>query len=407
MRLPVARLAWRSLWRSKRRTLLMASSIAFGVAAIVFGQSLLSSFQRQMVDKSTGVFTGHLQVQAKDATDRKFPDKLLEAPERFKALFAADPRVAAAGTRLLLTALLHSAASSRGALVVGVEPEDEKRLSLIPGYLKTGRYVSGPRDIVIGRRLASTLDLRLGERVVVMSQGPDGVMQSELFRLSGILDTGSVTFDGQIAYVRLDAAQGLKGRPGQASQVVAKLKDSRRTDEAAADLGFRLGDPRAALFTYEQLDSEVVGIKRFQDAFWVVISLVILLVVWLGILNTVSMSFFERIREFGVMRAIGARPSLLVSLLLAEALFLGALGAVLGLALGRGLIAWFGSEGLRLPVGQALAYFMPFDDRVFLRPVWGQHLRAAAAAAGVSVLAAVGPALRVLRLRVTEALRYL
>lgn len=383
-----------------------ASSIAFGVAAIVFGQSLLSSFQRQMVDKSTGAATAHLQVQAKAAQDRKVPEVLLAGAERYKSLFAADPRVEAAGSRLLFTGLLHAAASSRGVLLVGVEPEEEKKLSILPGYVREGRYLEGPRDMVLGRKLANVLDLRLGERVVAMAQGPDGVMQSELFRLAAILDTGSLVYDGQVAFVRLDAAQKLRGRPGLVSCVAAKLKDSSKTFAVARDMRPRLNETDTVL-TYEELGSEIAGIKRFQDALWFVINLVILLVVWLGILNTVSMSFFERIREFGVMRAIGARLGVLVSMLLLEAALLGALGAALGLLLGRSLVGWFGAGGLRLPVGEALTYFMPFDDRIFMRPIWEKHLQAAAAAVAVSLLAAVAPALRAARLSVTQALRHL
>ncbi|MFA6030559.1 MAG: FtsX-like permease family protein [Elusimicrobiota bacterium] len=404
--LAVLRLAWRNLLRNRRRSALAASSIAFGIMALVFGQSLLGSFQRQMVDKSTGVLSGHLQVQAAKASDRKVPEVLLADPARYVRLLADDPLVEAAGPRLLMTGLLHSASASRAALVVGVEPEKEKRLSIMPGYLREGRYLEGPRDVVIGERLATALDLRIGERVVLMAQGPDGVMNSELFRLSGVHRSGSEAFDGQTAYVRLDSAQRLRGVPGLVSHAAARLADSDRLPEALSRLRARLG-PEAVAVTWEEVGSEVAGIRRFQNALWAVIHLVILLVVWLGILNAVSMSFFERIREFGILRALGAKPRFLVALLVAESALLGLLGSLLGLLLGRALVGWFGARGLSLPIGDAMAYFMPFDDRILLRPFWGPHLRSAAAAVLVCVLASAAPSLRAARLRVTEALRHI
>ena len=108
-------LAWRNARRNHRRSLLTMGSVALGLAAVMFGQSLLRSFQRQMVDKATGVMLGHLQVQAAGVKDRKVPDKLLSRPERFTAAFAKDPRVAASGARLLYTGLATSPTSSRGS----------------------------------------------------------------------------------------------------------------------------------------------------------------------------------------------------------------------------------------------------------------------------------------------------
>ncbi|MEK9145776.1 MAG: FtsX-like permease family protein [Elusimicrobiota bacterium] len=406
MELPFLLLAWRNLWRNKRRSLLTIFSVAFGLAAVMFGQSLLTSFQRQMVDKSTGVMVGHLQIQAREAKDRKVPLPLLEGGEAHKALLLSDPRVEAAGLRLLFTGLAYSAAGSRGVLVVGVEPETEPKLSIMPGYLRSGRYVEKARDIVMGDKLAGHLDLRLGEKAVLMAQGPDGSMNSELFRLSGIYHSGSDAFDAQIVYVPLPSAQLLRGRPGMISHAVARLKDSQAAFRTARDLSARFSDPVAALLTYEDVGSEVVGIKKFEDALWAVLMTVIFSIVGLGILNTVSMSFFERIREFGVLRALGARPAFVMKLLAAESVLMGTLGTALGLTLGWSLISFFRARGLALPVGDALSYFMPFDDIIYLRPVWESHAKAAALAFAVSVAAAAAPGLRASRLVVHRALRH-
>lgn len=407
MNLPFLLLAWRNLWRNKRRSLLTISSVAFGLAAVMFGQSLLTSFQRQMVDKSTGVMVGHLQIQARDAKDKKIPVPLLSGGEAHKALLLSDPRVEAAGLRLVFTGLAYSASASRGVLVVGVEPELEPKLSIMPGYLRSGRYLEKPRDIVLGDKLADFLDLRLGEKTVVMAQGPDGAMNSELFRVSGITHSGSDAFDAQIVYVPLPSAQVLRGRPGMVSYAVARLRDSQAAFGAAKDLSARFSDPIAAIRTYEEVGSEVVGIKKFQDGLWAVLMTVIFSIVGLGILNTVSMSLFERIREFGVLRALGARPAFVMRLLAVESVLMGSLGTAGGLLVGWGLISFFRAKGLALPVGDALSYFMPFDDMIYMRPEWASHLKAAMLAFAVSVAAAAAPGLRASRLVVNQALRHI
>ncbi|MDE2293008.1 MAG: ABC transporter permease [Elusimicrobia bacterium] len=399
-------LAWRNVRRNLRRSALSVGSVAVGLAAVMFGQSLLRSFQRQMIDKATGVMLGHLEVQAAGAKNRQTPERLLEGPERFAELFAHDPRVAAVGPRLLYTGLAASAVASRGILIAGVDPAAERGLSIIPSYLVRGRYLKDGRDVVLGVKLAHDLDVRVGEKLVLMAQQPSGDMGSQLFRVAGIYETRSFIYDSQVAYVPLPAAQALRARPGAVSHVAVRLKDSSLTERVKRDYEGRLGDPKAVLLSYRDVGTEVVGIKKFQDAILAVVMLVIYAIVSLGILNTVSMSMYERIREFGVIRAVGARPGALLRLILAEAALLGALGAAGGLALGGALIALFGWVGLPLPLGAALSYFMPFDDVVIMHAQWGLHLRSAAGLWLACLLAALGPAVRAMRLVVSDALRH-
>ena len=129
-------------------------------------------------------------------------------------------------------------------------------------------------------------------------------------------------------------------------------------------------------------------------------------IVALGILNTQLMSLFERVREFGVLMAIGARPRWIVRLILAESLVLGLVGVLLGVATGAAMIAYFGRHGLHLPVGQAFSYFLPFPSVIYLRPSWHQHAFACASVFAITLLASLPPALRAGRLKPAEALRH-
>jgi putative ABC transport system permease protein len=399
-------IAWRNIVRHGRRSFLTVLSIGVGLAAVLFAQSLLRSFQRQMVDKATGVMLGHVQVQAARATDRKLPDVLLEDPERVRDQLRQEPEVTQTGIRLLFTGLVQAAGGSRGVLVVGVEAENESRLSIIPSYMKQGRYLEGGRDVVLGEKLAGELDVQLGERLVVMAQSADGEMNSELFRVAGLYHTGSVAYDGQIVYIPLAGARRIRARPGVASHIVARLTDARQAERFAQDRRELFGS-ETRLLHYGEVGSEIRGIKSFQDALLIVMLIIIFAIVGLGILNTISMSFYERIREFGVLRALGARPSVVFQVLVTEAAMMGVLGALCGLILGGTLIGFFGATGLALPVGKAIAYFMPFDDVIFLRPEWGLHAWSALGLFGVCLLAALGPAWRAARLIIVDALHHI
>ncbi|OGS35821.1 MAG: hypothetical protein A2506_13745 [Elusimicrobia bacterium RIFOXYD12_FULL_66_9] len=401
------RLAWRNVWRNRRRSLINAVAMSFGLAALMFGQSLMKSLQGQLIEKATGSFTGHVRIQRRDIDEPKFPDKFMTDPEPAAKLLANDPRVLVWGRRIQLTGLVSAPKMSLGALICAVEPDKEKLLTDMSGYIKEGTYLEGrPKGIVMGRKIANRLDVRLGEKVVLMAQASDGSMGAEVFRLVGIHETGSESFDGQMVWIPLKAMQDMLVRPGEANQLVARLKKLDDAVAVAADLDSRLGPGSIGALSWRDIDREIIGIQAFQDGLLTIVLGVVFAIVALGILNTQLMSLFERVREFGVLMAVGARPRWIVRLLLIESALLGLVGTLSGLALGSLLIWHFGRVGLVLPVGNAFKYFLPFPSVIYLRPSWGMHSFACATVFIVTLLATLPPALRAGRLKPSEALRH-
>jgi len=258
----------------------------------------------------------------------------------------------------------------------------------------------------MGDKMAQRLDLRVGEKAVVMAQADDGSMGAEAFRLVGVFHTGSVSFDSQIVYVPLSACQELLGTGRKINHFVVRLRDHGKVDRVRLSLSEKLAGKPLQVLTWKEVDHEIVSIQKFQNALLDVVLLVVFLIVALGILNTLLMSLFERVREFGVLMAIGARPAWVMRLILAESVLLGSVGTLLGVALGACLILYFGRSGLYLPVGDAMSYFIPFPSVIYLRFAWPNHSYAILSVLVTSVLAALPPALRAGRLRPAEALRH-
>ncbi len=381
--------------------------MGFGLAAIMFGQSMMRSLQMQLVEKATGSITGHVRVQRSDVDESKFPDKFMTDPELAAGLLDQDPRIKVWGRRIQMTGLVSAPSASLGALICAVEPEKEKALTDMSSYIKEGTYLDPDgKGIVMGRKIAGRLDVRLGEKVVIMAQAADGSMGAEAFRVVGLHETGSESFDGQIVWVPLKAMQELLGRPGQANQLAARVKDIELADEVAADLDRRLPPGNVRAISWKKIDREIIGIQAFQNGILTVVLFIVFAIVALGILNTQLMSLFERVREFGVLMAIGARPRWIVRLILAESLVLGLTGTSLGVTVGAALIAYYGRHGLRLPVGEAFSYFLPFPSVIYLVPAWGMHAFACASVFLITLLASLPPALRAGRLKPAEALRH-
>ncbi len=400
-------LAWRNVWRNFRRSLITIASMACGLAAIMFGQSMIKSVQYQLVEKATGSITGHIQIQHRNIKEYKFPDRYIDDPDAVEAVLKTQAGIKQFGRRIHMTGLIASPKTSMGALISAVQPEREKDITTMASYITRGVFLGkDPKAIVMGDRMATKLDLRLGEKVVVMAQAEDGSMGAEAFRLAGVFHTGSETFDGQIVYLPVKAMQDLLVVGNRVNHFVIALNDIGQTDVIAQELREKLAGQPLQVLRWKDVDHEIVGVQRFQNALLDIVLMVVFAIVALGVLNTLLMSLFERVREFGVLMAIGARPSWVMKLVLIESFLLGLVGTVIGLVIGSLMIAYFGRNGLHLPLGDALSYFIPFPDVIYMRYEWSSHAFAAGSVLVVSLLAAIAPSLRACRLRPAEALRH-
>jgi len=372
----------------------------------MFGQSLVKTMQLQLIAKATGVITGHLQVQDARVKNVKFPEHpIRDAAAVEKALGAVAGR-AGHQARILMTGLISSKKDSNGVLIVGVEPARDRELTTMHTYLSTGAFLSGRGgELFMGDSLAKTLGLKLGETAVLMAQASDGSMGADNFRITGLYHTGSQSFDNQIVYVPLSSMQEMLSMEGQANNFLLRLRDPERLDEARAVVERATAGLSVQVLRWKDIDYELVGIQTYQDAIMMMMLLIVFAIVSLGILNTLLMSTFERVREFGVLMAIGARPGRILKMIVLESCCLGAVGAAGGLAGGAALILWYGAHGLKLPVSDAVGYFLPFDTLLYLRFDWFRHATALSALLVVSVLAALPSALRASRLKPAECIR--
>ncbi|MBI4248184.1 MAG: ABC transporter permease, partial [Elusimicrobia bacterium] len=318
------------------------------------------------------------------------------------------PNVEAFEKRIQVTGMISSEKESSGVFICGVEPERDLRITTMHSYLSAGRYVSdGAREIFIGDDLAEQLHAGLGSEVVLLATASDGSLGAEKLRVTGLFHSGSESFDAYIVYVPLSVLQGMLVVEGQANNVVLRLKDPLRLEETRAALVEALGKEPVKAVTWEEIDHELVAVRDYQNKVLGIVLLIVFLIVAMGILNTLLMSMFERIREFGLLKAIGARPARIVRLILLESCILGALGSLLGLSGGIALIVYYRRAGLALPIGEAVRYFMPFPAVLYMRFNWPTHLEALAAVFVSCVLAALPPAFRAARLKAADALRHI
>lgn len=330
------KLAWRNNLRNKRRTGLAALAVGLGLAALIFTDALSVGMLAGIVDTATGTFMGQAQVHRRGFTDTMDADLSVAGGPALLARLAADPLVAGAAPRTVTFAMIASPSNSASVMLYGLEPAAERAVSRLDRALVAGDYLAGePGAIVIGAALASTLEVELGDKLVVTAAAAGGGdLAQAMLRVGGILDTGSRAMDSNLVFIRLAKAQELLNLGGNFHEIAVAFRNSDHAEDASLPFWADYGGGDNEAQGWPQLVPEL-GAARGMSAFGIFITAVILSgIVALGITNTLFMSLYERMFEFGVLRAVGTRPGRMALMIVAEAAVLALLSAAVGMAIG-------------------------------------------------------------------------
>jgi ABC-type lipoprotein release transport system permease subunit len=332
----LAKMAWRNIWRNRRRTLVTLSGIVFGVLLAVLFTGLGDATYGKMINLAARIGGGHVSLQHPDALERgEAPKRSITGVANKVRLALADPDVTGARVRITGHTMLGAGGNSRGAGFVAFDPaaEDRSTLSILEA-VKSGRSFarSDERGIILGHKLAEHLGVRLGRKVVYTLTDKHGEIVSGLARVRGIIKSGSDSIDSGICLLPIDAVRKVMGYgPDEATRVAVFIKDQRKSDRVAARVGGRL-DRGAVAVTWFERQPELAGFISMKVTSTLFFELIIAILVAAGIFNTLFVSVMERLREFGIMMAIGFSPWRLFRLVMWESLWVALVGVVLATA---------------------------------------------------------------------------
>lgn len=334
------KLAWRNIFRNKRRTYITGTAIAIGLAALIFLDALYIGMADNMIASATASFTGEGQIHARDFLETQDANKTVGGLDRVTAELAGDSRVKHFTERTLCQGMITSTANVNPVLLVGVRPQSEKDLSQVDDVITQGTFFGGedPQNIIIGSRLAELLEVGLGDRVVVtVSQAGSGELSQDLFRVSGIYHFNIQDLDGGLAFVRIEKAQALLGLDHRANEIALTFKDPRVSQNESDPFWTAYSTDGNEALGWTKLFPALKSIYDLTQIGTLIVGIILFAVVALGIINTLFMSIYERMFEFGVMRAVGTRPWGIRKLVVQEAGALALLSIGLGVALGLAL----------------------------------------------------------------------
>lgn len=343
-------IAGRNILRNPRRTAITAGGTAFGIIAFVFLFGFFDGFGEDLIENSTRYVTGHVQMERTGFRQDYAPELAFEGAEALLQQLRAVPEIEAAAPRVQVQALASSATKSEGILLMGIVPEAEREVTFIHRTLVEGKPLAAgaDRDILIGRKLADRLGLRLGEKVVVMAQAADGELGSAALRIGGIFATESGSFDGAMAFVTLPAAQSMLALGSRVSSINLRLRDRAALATSLPELRRRFATPGLALEPWQALLPQVEDMVRLNRILSNIVLAIAFIVIAMAIMNTVFMAVAERTREFGVMMALGTPPAAIQRMVVYETLVLMLLASFIGYGIGVALVAYSGRHGIDL-----------------------------------------------------------
>ena len=342
------KIAWRNVLRNHNRSLITILAVAIGFTSLIFIRAFVDGGDRQMIENYTNLISGHIEIHKKGFQSIMGLDKSISSSDDIIAALKKNPRVLSYAKRVKEFVLASSAEHSSGVLLMGLDPAMEPRVTSLLKHMLAGSFPSDNEHIVMGHDLAASLNVGIGDKVVLIGQAADGSLANEAYRISGLIDTGTENLDKELVLITLSAAQELFVLGDKISEVVVRTNDFENVDPVSENLKKNLDTKSLEILTWKEISPMLVQWSEFDVAFTNIILFVVLLVVAAGILNTLLMATLERIKEFGIMLALGTKRIQIITMVTAEAMILGSIGIALGYIIGISLSLYFQFKGIDL-----------------------------------------------------------
>jgi ABC-type lipoprotein release transport system permease subunit len=321
-------------------------SVGFALALISLG--VADGFHNQMIRNAVRLGSGNLTVEHEDYPDEPSNDKLVAEASALRDRIQAVPGIHNVSERIIVMGLIYTADNSAGVALFGVDPASDMSREALEPEITEGRYLKGDdkRGVLIGADLARRLATSVGGKAVVTAQDASGQISSQLVKVRGIFQTGIDEMDGYFAQVSLPLARELLGVSDGATQLAVFLENEKHQARIKEEIEPLISGPKARVFDWEDIMPDLVLFVQMDDAGGYIFLGIIMVVVALGILNTILMSVLERTREFGLMLALGMDPRRLLGLVVLETMFLSLVSLGVGAILGFGAHLYLAEHGL-------------------------------------------------------------
>ena len=335
-------LSWRNIWRNPRRTAVILVAVSMGVWSMVFLGGLMRGMMDGMVRNSIATLTGHIQIQQRQYPDDPSVDHRFQPTDHMiEQMTRCLPQQSHWAPRIRLDAVAGNARHTTGVTFVGIDPEREANVSFIGQAPIEGRYLEPGDDqgILIGKALADKMETKIGHKLILMTQDAGGEVASRAFRIRGIYQAEMQSTEKTFVFISLAAAQKMVKVGAAVSEIVILLPEHQTSAALAAVLSDALNNQALSVRSWQQIQPLLVIYLDLFNSFTFIWYLVVFIAMGFGIVNTTLMAVFERMHEFGLLKALGMRPLRIVKSIVIESACILLIGMCCGTLLGLGC-AW-------------------------------------------------------------------
>jgi len=334
------RLAWRNIWRHRRRTLIVVLAIGLGMLLMMFYDGFVAGFEQAIYANAVKVLGGNIQVHAQGYSNKVDQKPLLPVVNDQTIIQAAlaQPQVQAASRRINTSGMATNREGAFSVSIVGIEPEQEHPVNLVAQNIAEGRFLTtnDEDNIFIGRGLANVMQVSIGDRITLVGRATHNQMRRHTMTVVGIYDIGMPEIEKRTVYMSLGEAQYLYDLTGQSTEIAISLH--RLGEEPAVMEALKPSLNGYEIQSWETAFPEMEAAINSKTAVMDIFAIIILMIAGIGILNLLLMAVYERTREIGLLGALGLKPRQISALFLLEGGMMGLVGLVFGIFLGMGTL---------------------------------------------------------------------
>ena len=343
-------IAWRNIWRNKKRSIVMLTAIALGLCGGLFATGIMVGMAESMVNTAIDRYIGHFEIHSKSFKANPLINDIIANGDSIAASLRDVQGVVGVSARTVIEGMASSPVSNSGVQIVGVMPGDESSVTTDAKRVVDGSYLDnvGRFPVFLGKTLAEKLDVRVHSKLVLSFAGLDGSIMYGSFRVVGIFETESTVFDRSTLFVRRNDLAGLLGGHPLVHEIAVRLANADLVPQML--VAEKAAYPALAVDGWKDLAPELKLTAEMTDVSMLFFPAIILLGLLFGITNTMLMSVLDRVREFGVLMAIGMKRKRVFWLIILETVFLSLTGAVIGVIVGAIFIDITNRTGINLSV---------------------------------------------------------
>jgi len=398
-------LAWKNIWRNKKRSLIILIAIILGLWAGLFASAVMFGMWDSAINSAIERDLSHIQIHTREFQKEKLITNTIPEPNKIIAELKNNKEIASVAQHVVIEGMASSPTSSSGVNIIGINPGDEKNITSISSKITDGNYFQSKirNPIVVGAELAKKLSLKLKSKIILSFQAPDGTITYAACRIAGIFKSQSSNFDKSTVFVKSADLYKILNVSPFVHEILIKLKDPQQLAVVTSQLKKEF--PALSVQNWKEIAPELDLTYEMLVVELYIFLGIILFALLFGVTNTMLMSVLDRIRELGVLLAVGMKRLRIFKMIIYETVMLSLFGGIIGMIVGAFTILYFASVGINLSIFADAFSSFGISTQLYPELPVSFYPMLTVMIIITAVLASIYPAIKAIKLQPANAIR--